>query len=336
MATKGVDISGNNGSVDFAALKKAGMEFVIIRCGYGGDYSSQDDSQFFSNVKKAKAAGMPYGVYLYSYALTISQAKSEAAHALRLLRQIDKPAYGVWFDMEDADHYKAGNGMPSNNTLVEICLTFMKEMEAAGYYTGLYASLSWMENQLNDPRLDKYDKWVAQWGDHCDYHKPYGLWQYTDKLVIGGKPFDANWAYKDYPALTSGKKKEENDMTKAEVLEIIKQYESEKAKKAASQWAEKPLAYCKEHGLLVGDANGSMRPRSTITRQEVAQVLFNLRGQGKPPHDYAAEAWQKAHVAGIMDGTGAREPLTREQFAAVLDRLGLLDGQGQTAAVPGA
>jgi len=213
MAVFGVDISENNGAVDFTALKNAGVKFVLIRCGYGDNIADQDDSRFFENVKKAQAADIPYGVYLYSYALSTAQAKSEAAHALRLLGQIAKPAYGVWFDMEDADGYKARNGMPSNDTLVKICEAFCVELEAQGYHAGIYAALSWLDNQLNDARLDKYDKWVAQWNSTCDYRKPYGIWQYTDKLVIGGRNFDANYAYKDYPALTGEKpQKEETEM----------------------------------------------------------------------------------------------------------------------------
>lgn len=225
MAVFGVDISENNGSVDFAALNGSGVKFALIRCGYGDNIASQDDSRFFENVRKAQAAGIPYGVYLYSYALNTAQAKSEAAHALRLLGQIAKPTYGVWFDMEDGDDYKARNGMPSNDTLVKICEAFCMELEAQGYYTGIYSALSWLNNQLNDSRLDKYDKWVAQWNATCDYRKPYGIWQYTDKLYIGGRRFDANWAYKDYPALTKSAqvgKKEKAELTEAQVRAIVR------------------------------------------------------------------------------------------------------------------
>lgn len=225
MAVFGVDISENNGSVDFAALNGSGVKFALIRCGYGDNIASQDDSRFFENVRKAQAAGIPYGVYLYSYALNTAQAKSEAAHALRLLGQIAKPTYSVWFDMEDGDDYKARNGMPSNDTLVKICEAFCVELEAQGYYTGIYSALSWLNNQLNDSRLDKYDKWVAQWNATCDYRKPYGIWQYTNKLYIGGRRFDANWAYKDYPALTKSAqvgKKEKAELTEAQVRAIVR------------------------------------------------------------------------------------------------------------------
>lgn len=211
MAVKGVDISVHNGSVDFAALKTAGIGFVIIRCGYGSDYALQDDKCFAENVRKAEAAGMPWGVYLYSYAANSGMAESEARHVLRLLAG-RKPAYGVWYDVEDEQQ--------SGVDLVEICDTFCTAIEAAGLYAGIYSTLSWWNGKLDHSRLDKYDKWVAQWNSSCDYRKPYGIWQYTDNLSIGGKRFDGNWAYKDYPALTKSTtagKKEEPELTKAEI-----------------------------------------------------------------------------------------------------------------------
>ena len=100
MKQLGVDISEHNGSVDFSALQNAGVQFVILRCGFGSDYTNQDDARFKENVQKAEAAGMPWGAYLYSYATNSSMAQSEAQHALRLL-QGKKPLYGVWYDVED-------------------------------------------------------------------------------------------------------------------------------------------------------------------------------------------------------------------------------------------
>ena len=110
--------------MDFAALQAAGAKFVLLRCGYGNDLAEQDDKRFLENVRKARDFGLPWGAYLYSYAMTAGEAESEAAHALRLLEQAGKPPYGVWFDMEDADGYKAARGMPSNGELVEFCRIF--------------------------------------------------------------------------------------------------------------------------------------------------------------------------------------------------------------------
>ncbi len=267
MAVLGVDISEMNGSVDFGALKRAGVGFVILRCGYGSDFAHQDDSRFQENVAKAEAAGLPWGAYLYSYAQDRAMAESEARHTLRMLGG-RKPAYGVWYDVEDKQQAHCG--------LVEICLTYGEALEGAGCYVGVYSMLSWWQTKLDDPRLDRYGKWVAHWAGACGYGKPYGMWQFTDRLEIGGKGFDGNWAYEDYPALTgAGGKGAEGGYGR--FLENMGRYERELARRPVSGWAGEAVAYVKSRGLMQGDGQ-DFRGHSGVTRQELAQVLWNLRG----------------------------------------------------------
>ena len=108
--------------------------------------------------------------------------------------------------MEDADGYKKNHGMPSSQTLIGICKTFLLGIEEAGYYASLYASLSWFNNQLNSKELDRFDKWVAHWSASCGYKKPYGIWQYSDSGKVDGinGNVDVNISYKDYPDITCG------------------------------------------------------------------------------------------------------------------------------------
>lgn len=205
---KGVDISSVNGEVDIQKIKDAGYDFVMIRCGFGSDIKSQDDSQFENNVRKCEKIGMPWGTYLYSYALNTDEAKSEAEHVIRLLKN-KKPSFPVAFDMEDADGYKSKNGMPSNSKLIAICKTFLSRIKSAGYYAMLYASLSWLNNQLNDSELlNNYDIWVAQWNSNCDYQKDAGMWQYGGEVnylesnsIDGVGVVDKNKCFKDYPTI---------------------------------------------------------------------------------------------------------------------------------------
>ncbi|MEE0674814.1 MAG: glycoside hydrolase family 25 protein [Ruminococcus sp.] len=206
---KGVDLSSANGSVDMNKIKAAGYDFVMLRCGYGNDDTSQDDSRFESNVKKAEAAGLPWGAYIYSYALDTNEAKSEAQHVIRLLRG-KKPTMPIALDMEDADGYKRRNGMPTNNELVKICETFLSTIKKAGYYPMLYASLSWLDNQLNNKSLqNSYDIWCAQWNSVCQYDgSRLGMWQYggeTNYLesnsISGVGTVDKDMCYKDYPSI---------------------------------------------------------------------------------------------------------------------------------------
>ena len=206
----GIDISQFNGDVDIAALRGQ-VDFVIIRCGFGSDYASQDDTQYQANVRKCEAAGMPYGVYLYSYARNRDMALSEARHTLRLLGG-RKPLYGVWYDVEDV-------ALPEGEALIDNCVAYCSAIEAAGLYCGIYSSLSWWRGKLNSPRLDRFDKWVAQWNSTLDYTGA-GLWQYSNQGVINGKRYDMDRAFRDYPAIIKGM--EGTDMTREEVAALAR------------------------------------------------------------------------------------------------------------------
>ena len=276
MAVKGVDISGPIAPCTAADLKAAGVEFVICKTGFGSDYPGQQDSGFAANVKLLDAAGIPWGAYHFSYATTRNGGIQEAKHMLRLLGG-RKPLYGVWFDMEA--NSTLGGDLPG------AAEGFCETMEAAGLYVGVYASTSWWQNYLTSPIFDKYDKWVAQYYKECQYDGPYGMWQYTNSWVIGGRNFDGSWAYKDYPSIIkamNGEKepeKEEPELTEAEVKKLARQeieaYFAELAKKPVSSWAKDAVGFVKKEGLMNGDADGSFRPQSFITRQEVAAVLKN-------------------------------------------------------------
>ena len=173
----GIDVSHNNGNINWEEVKKSGIDFVIIRVGYGQNYSSQDDRCFIKNISECERLGIPYGVYLYSYAQNVNNASSEADHMLRLIRGYN-PVYGIWYDLEEENR---------NVDYVGIATTFCEKIKANGYNNvGIYASLSWFNSKLNDSRLDQYSKWVAQWGESCTYNKPYRIWQYTASGSING------------------------------------------------------------------------------------------------------------------------------------------------------
>lgn len=172
----GIDVSSNNGVIDWDKVKAQGVEFAILRCGIGSDYANQDDTQFARNYIECKRLGIPVGTYLYSYACNVEQAKSEARHVLRLVEG-KTFELGIWFDMEDADGYKAKRGV-QYSTCVDICETFCNIIESMGLKVGIYANLDWLNNKINNSRLDKFDKWVAQWTKQCTYNKKYSIWQF--------------------------------------------------------------------------------------------------------------------------------------------------------------
>lgn len=207
--SKGVDISEFNGNVDMNQLKKQGYDFVIIRLGYGSDQTDQDDNMFETNVKKAEAAGLDWGAYIYSYALTVNEAKSEANHTLRMLRG-KQPTMPIAFDWED-DNYKQRYGMPSNATVREIARTYVNTIYNAGYYPMIYTGYYWLKGAFDDDTLFEHcDIWLAQWSTKYDYRdRPLGMWQYggetnyIESPTISGLSgiFDKNYSYKNYPMI---------------------------------------------------------------------------------------------------------------------------------------
>lgn len=102
---KGIDVSAHQGQIDWKKVKNSGIQFAILRLGFGRDIQSQDETYFESNVQGCESVGLPWGAYLYSYALNLEDAKSEVQHALRLIKN-KRPEYPVFFDMEYADGYK--------------------------------------------------------------------------------------------------------------------------------------------------------------------------------------------------------------------------------------
>lgn len=197
MEQKGVDLSYANKGVDYGLLKESGIEFAILRTGYGSDYPGQQDSLFEAHVAGCESAGITWGAYHYSYARGRQGGVDEAKHCLRLLAG-RKPAYGVWLDMED-DSTLGGD-------LAGAAEGFCSTIEAAGLYAGVYANYNWFTHYLTASMFDRYDRWVAQYNPVCELDKPYGMWQFTDKFYVGGVRLDCNIAYRDYPALTKGGK----------------------------------------------------------------------------------------------------------------------------------
>ena len=101
MGTKKViDVSYHNGTIDWEKVKAAGVDGAILRCGYGDNIASQDDKQWKRNADECTRLGIPFGAYLYSYAKSTAQAKSEAEHALRLIKGY-KLSYPVYYDLEE-------------------------------------------------------------------------------------------------------------------------------------------------------------------------------------------------------------------------------------------
>lgn len=194
---RGVDVSTFQGNIDWDQAKASGkVDFALLRAGYGNDLPEQDDAQFERNVTECDRVGIPWGAYLYSYAVTPEQAESEAAHILRLMEG-KKPLYPVCLDVEDG----CQKGL-SKEALTEIVYTILTRIEAAGYYAMLYANKDWLENRLDMDRLGRFDVWLAQWNEEATYRGQFGIWQYTSKGripgILGRVDLDETTGYRDY------------------------------------------------------------------------------------------------------------------------------------------
>ena len=177
---KGIDVSKYQGKIDWNQVKSSDVDFVIIRCGYGSNYTYQDDDYWEYNVSECERLGIPYGVYLYSYANNATKARSEAQHVLRLLEG-HKPSYPVYYDLEDDIVSASGK-----NNIINFANIFCSTIESYGYKAGIYANLNWWNNKLNDDSLEKYEKWVAQWNSKCTYDGDFRLWQCTSNGMVPG------------------------------------------------------------------------------------------------------------------------------------------------------
>ena len=179
MEKKGIDVSYYQGTINWELLKP-NIDFAILRCGYGKDVVSQDDKEFIRNANECTKLGIPFGVYLYSYATNTNDAVSEANHVLRLVKNY-KLEYPVFYDVEDRTQEHL-----TNQQLTNICTTFCNILEENNYYVGIYANLFWLTTKLDSSELDKYDKWLAEWRTEPTYTKPFGMWQYTSNGTVSG------------------------------------------------------------------------------------------------------------------------------------------------------
>ena len=187
---RGIDVSYANGSIDWTRMKR-NIDSAIIRCGYGGDYQSQDDARWAQNVKGCEDNMIPYGVYLYSYATTPEKARSEAAHTIRLIGD-RRPQYPVFLDLEEDRIRQLGR-----SKILEIAKVYCEEIEKAGLSYGTYSNKNWFTNYLTDSWYDRHPKRLAQYNNVVTYDGTYDIWQYSSRGTFEGFSgyFDLNYAY---------------------------------------------------------------------------------------------------------------------------------------------
>lgn len=175
----GVDVSYAQGSIDWDKAANE-IDFAILQCGYGQNMTSQDDKQFRRNAAECERLGIPYGIYLYSYAGNTTRAAGEADHAIRCAdgKQLSLPIY---YDLEESSLANAAAG----NMIV-----FGGKVEGAGYHCGLYTGEYYYNRNL--PNVTRFTKWIARYNSNNGKQgtKPnvsnVVIWQYSSKGRVSG------------------------------------------------------------------------------------------------------------------------------------------------------
>ena len=180
---KGIDISEFQENVNYKKLKGQGIEFAIIRLGYGKNFS-QKDSMFETHFEGLKNAGIKVGAYLYSYAYGKEGAKLEAENTLKIIagKHFDLP---IFYDMEESKQALLGKV-----TLTRMANEWCSIIKNAGYKAGVYANLNWFKNYLNPYEIASEFNfiWLALWNDDekPNVEFPVAFWQYTSNGHLDG------------------------------------------------------------------------------------------------------------------------------------------------------
>ncbi|MDO5131557.1 MAG: GH25 family lysozyme [Eubacteriales bacterium] len=197
-----IDVSEHQGSIDFNRVKSSGIKAVMIRAGYG---NSNVDKHFYKNIKKAKAAGLPIGIYWFSYAHTKDQAINEAKFCLRVIKaySINLPVYFDWeYDSMRVAREKMGkkkfNKVNWRSRITEMTSAFCKTITNNGRRAGYYFNLDYHTNYYNPSQLTKYSTWYAFYGknksasniwaeaDKMTTPSEYDMWQFSSRGHVSG------------------------------------------------------------------------------------------------------------------------------------------------------
>ena len=197
VTAQGIDVSEHQGRIDWDAVKASGIDFAILRVGFGApSFGGRVDYQFNRNISECERLGIPYGVYIYSYAFDNQQAADEASMVIDCLSG-HNPRLPVYYDLEDKTIIADGR----QSGIASRAQTFCNKISSAGYKPGIYANLNWFNNILTDPvfKSGSWDHWIAQYNSQCHYTGSYSFWQYTSRGKVSGISgnVDMNYAYVD-------------------------------------------------------------------------------------------------------------------------------------------
>ena len=269
----GIDVSEWQKTIDWEAVKAAGIEFAMIRAGYG---QNNIDPQFKRNISECNRLGIPCGVYWFSYAYTEAMAIREAEYALAAVEPY-KLEYPIAFDYEGAsvDYAKKNGVVPDKAHVTALANAFCGRIEQAKYYAMVYTNPAYLSQYYDSYVPKSYDIWLAQWPANPDpAAKPVqagGIWQYTNSGTVAGISgrVDMDAAYYDYPAII--KANGLNQPATAPEPEPNPEPDPETPAKTETELA-------REWVMAEGISDGE-NPDNPCTRQQVWTMLYRALGK---------------------------------------------------------
>lgn len=192
MAIKGIDVSSHQRTINWTKVKNDGVKFAIIRAGYGQTHT---DDYFTANAKGAIAAGIPIGIYWFSYALNEKQALEEARKCVEVIKAY-KITLPVFYDFEyDSVNYAKKNGVTVTKSLFnKFTKIFCDYIQSKGYKAGVYYNLDYKRRFVDSSICGKYYQWLAHYTG--DQDKDYAVHQYSESGKVSGistGKVDMNW-----------------------------------------------------------------------------------------------------------------------------------------------
>lgn len=196
----GIDVSSHQGVIDWAQVAASGIEFAIIRLGNRG-YTSGSinaDAYALENLRGAKQAGLVVGAYFFSQAVSVEEAREEAAFALNMLdgMKLDLP---LVFDWEYVSQ-EARTANVDARTLTDITKAFCQVAELSGYESMIYFNSSQARDLLHLEELKEYPWWLAMYDITMEFPCKVDLWQYTNTGRVPGIEgnVDVNLMFTDF------------------------------------------------------------------------------------------------------------------------------------------
>lgn len=245
---RGIDVAHWQGVIDWQAVADDGVRFAFVKA--GSDHSAggfTPDPTFARNLDGAAAAGIPVGVFIYSYAKSTDAVSVGMEKALAMLEPYrSRITWPVAYDVEEMAQAQLGR-----DACTAICNTACAHIAQAGYVPLIYANLNWLTNYLHSDQLTA-DIWLAHYteiGGQTRYTGPWAIHQYSETGRVTGirTPVDLDVSRVDYGAPAAD------------------------AKPASDQpdaWARDAWDWAQRMGYLDGT-----RPLDPVTRQELAAVL---------------------------------------------------------------